>query len=559
MPLQTPWVDVRSVGAGGGSIAYVDQGLLHVGPRSAGAEPGPVVLRPRRHRADRDRRRRDARHDRSADAGQRPRARRRRGPSGDRRGSPTSSDSTPTKAAQGVLRVASASMAGAMRAVSVEVGEDPRERGADRLRRRRPAVRVAAGARARHRDGRHPELRRQLLRLGPARAGRRALRRADDRRHRSTATASRAPRRRCASCSRSSTSASSAGVAGDGRRTKPSSTCATRAGVHADRAGRARRRPHRGDAPDDIAARFAAAYERNYGHTFDGRGGDRIRARDRAHRCCRGRPNGRAGRPPRRPPPAARPSARSRSSAANGATSPLSTATRWRPGDTFDGPAIVLETTTTSYFDDGFARRRARHRRARHSRRQGTGVRPDRAVKSHRRPQDRPDAQRRSTPSPRRSSATASTPPPTRCCRAAAHRVLADHLRRPRRRRRVLRPAVPDAVADPDAAAVHRQPRAVVESVVEHYDGHGRAPAGRRPRRQRSVPDRHAPVGRRGHRPRLPRRRDRRLRGDQGPPPRRRRARRRSSPRAPTSSRRARSTPASSSTAPACATTTSTG
>lgn len=38
-----PWVDVRSVGAGGGSIAHVDAGgLLHVGPQSAGAVPGPV-------------------------------------------------------------------------------------------------------------------------------------------------------------------------------------------------------------------------------------------------------------------------------------------------------------------------------------------------------------------------------------------------------------------------------------------------------------------------------------------------------------------------------------
>ncbi len=38
-----PSVDVRSVGAGGGSIAWVDAGdMLHVGPGSAGAEPGPV-------------------------------------------------------------------------------------------------------------------------------------------------------------------------------------------------------------------------------------------------------------------------------------------------------------------------------------------------------------------------------------------------------------------------------------------------------------------------------------------------------------------------------------
>ena len=38
-----PSVDVRSVGAGGGSIARVDAGgMLHVGPESAGAVPGPV-------------------------------------------------------------------------------------------------------------------------------------------------------------------------------------------------------------------------------------------------------------------------------------------------------------------------------------------------------------------------------------------------------------------------------------------------------------------------------------------------------------------------------------
>jgi N-methylhydantoinase A len=38
-----PSVDVRSIGAGGGSIAWVDEGgLLHVGPKSAGAVPGPA-------------------------------------------------------------------------------------------------------------------------------------------------------------------------------------------------------------------------------------------------------------------------------------------------------------------------------------------------------------------------------------------------------------------------------------------------------------------------------------------------------------------------------------
>ena len=44
--VQTPWVDVRSIGSGGGSIAYVDEGgLLRVGPESAGADPGPACYR----------------------------------------------------------------------------------------------------------------------------------------------------------------------------------------------------------------------------------------------------------------------------------------------------------------------------------------------------------------------------------------------------------------------------------------------------------------------------------------------------------------------------------
>ena len=43
MPIQAPWVDVRSIGSGGGSIASIDAGgLLQVGPRSAGAQPGPA-------------------------------------------------------------------------------------------------------------------------------------------------------------------------------------------------------------------------------------------------------------------------------------------------------------------------------------------------------------------------------------------------------------------------------------------------------------------------------------------------------------------------------------
>ncbi|MDQ8728269.1 hydantoinase/oxoprolinase family protein [Bradyrhizobium sp. LHD-71] len=42
-PIKAPMLDIHTVGAGGGSIAYIDAGgLLKVGPRSCGADPGPV-------------------------------------------------------------------------------------------------------------------------------------------------------------------------------------------------------------------------------------------------------------------------------------------------------------------------------------------------------------------------------------------------------------------------------------------------------------------------------------------------------------------------------------
>lgn len=40
--LRVASIDIVEVGAGGGSIAWIDEGILKVGPRSAGAEPGPV-------------------------------------------------------------------------------------------------------------------------------------------------------------------------------------------------------------------------------------------------------------------------------------------------------------------------------------------------------------------------------------------------------------------------------------------------------------------------------------------------------------------------------------
>lgn len=43
IPISVPMLDIHTVGAGGGSLAWFDRGgILHVGPASAGADPGPV-------------------------------------------------------------------------------------------------------------------------------------------------------------------------------------------------------------------------------------------------------------------------------------------------------------------------------------------------------------------------------------------------------------------------------------------------------------------------------------------------------------------------------------
>lgn len=43
MPIHVPMVDVHTIGAGGGSIAFINEaGILQVGPKSSGADPGPV-------------------------------------------------------------------------------------------------------------------------------------------------------------------------------------------------------------------------------------------------------------------------------------------------------------------------------------------------------------------------------------------------------------------------------------------------------------------------------------------------------------------------------------
>ena len=126
LPVQAQWVDVRSIGAGGGSIAYVDVGgLRRVGPGSAGADPGPVSYR----RGGTEPAVTDAaavlgmlgegdlaggiRLD--VDAGRRALA-----PLGD------ALDLAPEDVARGVLAIATANMANAIREITVEQGQDPR-------------------------------------------------------------------------------------------------------------------------------------------------------------------------------------------------------------------------------------------------------------------------------------------------------------------------------------------------------------------------------------------------------------------------------------------------
>lgn len=125
MPLQAPWVDVRSIGSGGGSIAYSDGGLLRVGPQSAGAEPGPVCY----GRGGSEPTVTDA----AATLGMLGRGALANGMHLDvdaaraaisRLGEELNLDVT--SIATGIVSIASAAMAEAIRTVSVEIGEDPR-------------------------------------------------------------------------------------------------------------------------------------------------------------------------------------------------------------------------------------------------------------------------------------------------------------------------------------------------------------------------------------------------------------------------------------------------
>ena len=129
MVVRTPMIEMTTIGAGGGSIAHIDEtGLLDIGPQSAGSDPGPVCYglgndRPTVTDANLVLGRIDSRN-----------------PIGDKL---TRLDSeaaaaaidthiatplgiTVHEAAEAIIRVANAKMAGAIRLISIERGHDPK-------------------------------------------------------------------------------------------------------------------------------------------------------------------------------------------------------------------------------------------------------------------------------------------------------------------------------------------------------------------------------------------------------------------------------------------------
>ena len=129
MTARAPMVEIVTIGAGGGSIAWVDAGgMLRIGPESAGADPGPVAygkggtrptvtdanivlgrINPERPIGG-ELSRLDTEATRAALQAT--------------IGDPLGLD--PEQAAEAVIRVANARMAGAIRLVSIERGHDPK-------------------------------------------------------------------------------------------------------------------------------------------------------------------------------------------------------------------------------------------------------------------------------------------------------------------------------------------------------------------------------------------------------------------------------------------------
>ena len=126
-PLSVPMIEIHSVGAGGGSIARIDEGgALLVGPQSAGADPGPACYGKGDHVTVTDANLILGRLQADRFLGGRlsldeDRAREVLGRLAEQMGLSVED------AASGIVRVVNASMERAIRAISLERGYDPRE------------------------------------------------------------------------------------------------------------------------------------------------------------------------------------------------------------------------------------------------------------------------------------------------------------------------------------------------------------------------------------------------------------------------------------------------
>jgi N-methylhydantoinase A len=128
LPINTPSLYIHTIGAGGGSIAWLDgAGALQVGPQSAGADPGPASY----GRGGTDPTFTDAAlavgylgtatplggrltlDDTLAIAALKPLA--------------AELDMTPLALARGIIRISTTKIMGAVRAITVEVGRDPKD------------------------------------------------------------------------------------------------------------------------------------------------------------------------------------------------------------------------------------------------------------------------------------------------------------------------------------------------------------------------------------------------------------------------------------------------
>lgn len=127
LPVRLPVLDIHTVGAGGGSIAWLDSGgSLRVGPRSAGAQPGPVCFGSGSELTVTDANLLLGRLDPAFFLGGRMKLDVERT---ERIAAEFAAqlDLSPVQLADGIVRIANANMERAVRVVSVQRGFDPRE------------------------------------------------------------------------------------------------------------------------------------------------------------------------------------------------------------------------------------------------------------------------------------------------------------------------------------------------------------------------------------------------------------------------------------------------